>query len=450
MSRLTESERLAKISRLNEIADVVESGKPLTTAHRDEFAAIEAELRADRAEREQWHPKPGAYADATPGTRTNPLPSGPDIVLNPEHRYSEWLHENREYLSRSDRPAENRIGAWPESWDEESSGKYWKGMTTGDWRNAEPEHRAAMAEGANATGGFLVPAPVYGQYVDLLRDALVVMQGMSHTVPWNQPGATMVVPVTVTDVQVQNLAEGVDLYPPASDLTVGKFTLTARPYASVETWSWELQEDSQVSIPDFVSHSIAQRMARAVQSDFFYGSGASVINGVSTTAGLVTGFEGGASPPILPAGSAGHAWTYVDAAITAVRTAKNDTDMIVTSPLCFSKYGQLQNSLFDALRPTRTVQQYIDGVGGSSGNGAFYQTTAIKDNITVGADTTDVSEMYFLNSDMIWFGIKHGMSVLPLRERFATQRQNGAVAFLRLDAFLAHAEAAYRLQVKTS
>jgi hypothetical protein len=307
-----------------------------------------------------------------------------------------------------------------------------------------------MAEGAVGTGGYLVPSPVAAEYVDLLRDNLVVMQGMAHTVPWNGPGSTMALPVTVTDVQVQNLAEGVDMYPPASDITVNRYPMTARPYAAVESWSWELEEDSAVPVPDLVMRSFSQRMARAVQTDFFYGSGATFIQGLNTAAGLVTGFEGGASPPALPTAAAGKAWTAVDAGITATRTAKHDTDMIVTSPLCYSKYAQLQNTLFDALRPTPTVQSYIDGVGGRTVNGAFYQTTAIKDNITVGADAADVSEMYFLDSDMIWFGIKHQMSVLPLRERLATQRSNGAVCWLRLDALVAHAEAAYRLQVKTS
>jgi hypothetical protein len=122
----------------------------------------------------------------------------------------------------------------------------------------------------------------------------------------------------------------------------------------------------------------------------------------------------------------------------------------VTSPLCYSKYGLLKNTLNDALRPSPTVQQYLNGVGGATGEGAFYTTTAIKDTQTVGADTADVSDMYFLWSDMVYWGIKHSMSVLPLRERFATARTNGAVCWLRLDAFLAHAEAQGKLQVKTS
>jgi HK97 family phage major capsid protein len=376
-------------------------------------------------------------------------PTDRDAVLQPEHRFSDWMKANHAELY-ANQTKEARVGSWPSQWDRESTVKYWRGMCTGDWRNAEAEHRAAMAEGAVGTGGYLVPSPVAAEYVDLLRDNIVVMQGMSHTVPWNGPGSTMALPVTVTDVQVQNLAEGVDMYPPASDITVNRYPMVARPYAAVESWSWELEEDSAVPVPDLVMRSFAQRMARAVQTDFFYGTGATFIQGISTAAGLLSGFEGGASPPALPTAAAGKAWTYVDAAITATRTAKSDTDMIVTSPLCFSKYNQLQNTLFDALDPTPTVQSYIDGRGGRTGNGSFYLTTAIKDNITVGADVTDVSDMYFLNSDFVWFGIKHSMSVLPLRERLATQRSNGAVCWLRLDAVLAHAEACYKLQVKTS
>jgi HK97 family phage major capsid protein len=258
---------------------------------------------------------------------------------------------------------------------------------------AEAEHRAAMAEGANATGGYLVPSPVAGAYVDLLRDQIAVWQGMSHTLPWDGPGSTKALPVTVTDSLVTNLAEGVDMYPPAQNLTVGRYLFTARPYAAVESWSWELEEDSAVGVSDLVANSFANRMGRAIQSDFFYGDGATVINGLNTAAGLITQFEGGASPPALPTAAAGKAWTAVDAAITATATAKSYTDLIVTSPLCYSKYGQFQNSLFDSIEPTPTVQSYINGTGGPNRDGRFALTTAIKDNITVGADVTDVSEM---------------------------------------------------------
>lgn len=441
----------AIMEKINAGTSTAEDGIAFDNAERG-MKFTEAELKAMGVNPESV---PGASAEDIAaadgrGLATRQTPSS-DSELRSGDKYSDWLKEHHDFLSRNIQAKEDRIGSWPKEWDEESTAKYWRGMTTGDWHNAEAEHRAAMAEGTNATGGFLVPSPVFGGYVDLLRDAVVFMQGQSHTIPWNGPGKTMAVPVAVTDIQVQNLAEATgDLYPPATDVTVGQYLLTARPYASVESWSWELEEDSQIPIPEIVSRSFAQRMARAVQIDFIYGSGATFINGFSSAAGLVVQFEGGASPPALPTAAAGKAWTAVDAAITATRTLKANTDTIVTSPLCYSKYAQLQNTLFDAIRPTPTVQRYIDGEGGPNHDGAFYLTTAIKDNLTVGADVTDVSDMYFLWSDFFYWGIKHSMSVLPLRERLATQRLNGAVAWLRLDAFLAHAEAQVRLQVKTS
>jgi HK97 family phage major capsid protein len=434
---MTREQREQKLARMQYLIGAIENtaSKKSADAWRDEFDGLEKSIKSDDIKERH---------NAGTEARTSR-----DAILQPEHRYSAWLQANHGELARS-QTNDNRIGGWASSWDEESTSKYWRGMTTGNWHNAEAEQRAAMAEGAVGTGGYLVPSPVFGSYIDLLRDSLVIMQGQSHLIPWNGPGNTMAIPVTVTDPQVQNLSEGADMYPPASDITVNRYLMTARPYASIESWSWELEEDSAVGVSDLVMHGFANRLARAVQTDFFYGTGANFIQGLSTAAGLVTQFEGGASPPAVPAAAAGKAWTYVDAAITATRTAKANTDLIVTSPLCYSKYGQLQNTLFDAIRPTPTVQSYIDGHGGPNEDGRFALTTAIKDNITVGADVSNVSDMYFMWSDFIYFGIKHSMSVLPLRERLATQRSNGAIAWLRLDALYAHAESAIKLQVKTS
>jgi HK97 family phage major capsid protein len=370
-------------------------------------------------------------------------PTDRDAILRPEHRYSEWLKANwsRDEVRQGSNP-------WPNEWDAESTFKYWRGMTTGNWSGAAAEQRAAMAEGTSSTGGYLVPAPVAGNAIDLLRDALVFTRGMSHTVPWDMPGNTMSVPVVATDVAVSNLAEGVDLYPPPSDITINRYMLTARPYAALETWSWELEEDSAVDVNQLVMHSFIQRIARSVQSDFLYGNGANTIQGVFYASGLNKLVEGGTANGQMPASATGY--DYVDKAIQTNRTAKLDADMIVTSPLAYQTYGRLKNTLNDAIRPSPTVQSYIDGRGGASGKGRFYQTTAIKDNQTVGTATADCSDMFVLSSDMIYFGIKHDMSVLPLRERFATARQAGAIAWMRLDAVVAHAEAQSLLQVKTS
>ena len=194
---------------MSQIMEKMDKGEALTADDRNSFDDSERGIKCTEAELRRMGVDPDdspsasaadiAAADGR-GTGTPKTPSS-DSELRSGDKYSDWLKEHHDFLSRNVQAKEDRPGSWPKEWDEESTGKYWRGMTTGDWRNAEAEHRAAMAEGTNATGGYLVPSPVAGQYVDLLRDAVVFMQGQSHLMPWNGPGKTMAVPVSVTDVR---------------------------------------------------------------------------------------------------------------------------------------------------------------------------------------------------------------------------------------------------------
>jgi HK97 family phage major capsid protein len=271
----------AKTRRMAELI-VVMNDRKLTTSEREEFADLKQDL--DSIDGKLINLDRPDYRGVKPGN----TPTDRDTLLRSKHRYSEWLQANwkRDEVRQG-------ASAWPDSWDAESTFKYWRGMCTGSWTNAAAEQRAAMAEGATTTGGYLVPAPVAGSAIDLLRDALVFTKGMAHTVPWDMPGSTMAVPVAVTDVAVTNQAEGVDLYPPASDITINRYMLTARPYMAFESWSWEIEEDSAVDVNNLVMNSFIQRIARSVQTDFLYGSGATTIQGVFGTTGLIKSVEGG-------------------------------------------------------------------------------------------------------------------------------------------------------------
>lgn len=63
-----------------------------------------------------------------------------------------------------------------------SVGRAVKGMITGDWRDAELERRE-MASTTGATGGFLMPAPVSVNVIDLARNATVLIQAGALTIP---------------------------------------------------------------------------------------------------------------------------------------------------------------------------------------------------------------------------------------------------------------------------
>jgi HK97 family phage major capsid protein len=251
--------------------------------------------------------------------------------------------------------------------------------------------------------------------------------------------------VFVTDAATQNPAETADVDPPPSDATVGRYQFIARPYALEEKMSWEVLEDSAIDLAAAVQTNMARRLAVSIQSDFIYGSGAQTIQGFTGAAGLLTVVEGGGANGLAPASSTGY--NYVAQAIQKCESAKTVPDLMVTSPLAAHTYGNLKNTLNDALTPQESVRQFLEGRNGKR----FRTTTAVKDDETVGTATADCSDLFVMNSDFVYWAIRHDFSVMPLRERFATQRLLGVLAWQRLDATLVHAEAACWLQgIKTS
>src|SRR3954468_10363228 len=60
--------------------------------------------------------------------------------------------------------------------------KYLRGMVTGEWDGADAERRA-MAEGVLGTGGYMLPAPLSAQIIDLARNQTRVLQAGAGLVP---------------------------------------------------------------------------------------------------------------------------------------------------------------------------------------------------------------------------------------------------------------------------
>jgi len=110
----------------------------LTEAESREVDELLSKLDADDKRQKSERVRNGYTASAE-------TPTARDAVLQPEHRYSEWLRANHGELYEN-QTNETRVGSWPSQWDKDSTAKYWRGMTTGTWKNEEPEHRAAMAE----------------------------------------------------------------------------------------------------------------------------------------------------------------------------------------------------------------------------------------------------------------------------------------------------------------
>src|ERR1022692_3687686 len=399
--------------RMTEIMDAAKGeSRSATAAEAAEFDDLETRLQAmDRALETHKNARSLAsdfdYAD-------------PNAVLKPEQRFADWLNAQPDARSQ------------PADFD---TSKYWRGMATGDWRNADAEQRASMQEGVSADGGYTVPSPVAAQIVDMLRDQLAFMAGEGNTVPWTNGGSTLALPVWVTDPAVQNPAETVDSFPPPTDATVNRYLFVARPYMEIETVSWELMEDSALNIGDVLAAAMTARMARSIQSDFIYGAGAGTIQGFTTLGTMLASVEGGGVNGAAPASATGY--DAIDKAIESVRSAKAEPDLIVTSPRALQTYGRLKNTLNDAIRPSPAVQDFLSGANGKE----VRTTTAVKDTQTVGTSSADCSDLFVMDSSRIYWAIRHQASMLTLKERFASMRLAGVMMWLRLDATLTHPEA---------
>jgi len=247
----------------------------------------------------------------------------------------------------------------------------------------------------------------------------------------------MAVPIWVSDPQIQALGETVDMYPPGSDATVNRFLFTARPYQSVETFSWELLQDSVLNVAEVAQRAMALRLAVQIQNDFIYQTGnASKITGFTQAGGLLTSIQGGGANGVAPVN-----WDYVDLAIQSVRNANVEPNLIATTPQAYGKFGRLKNTLNDSMRPSPSVMDFLDGNDGKM----LGTTTAISDAVTVGT-TANCSDLFVMDSSRIYWGIRRDFGVLPLRERFATAKLAGLVGFMRLDGVLSHPEAAMWLK----
>lgn len=430
-----------------------DGGESLSVEDRTTFDQADAELTKDKGDLDRLLKSKGSHSDIAAlrgGTGTTMMhgvednTSGlvlrdantdyenPNLVLRSTDSYAKWLNAQ---------PEGKRTTADPGSFDKRA---FFKAIMTNQTEGVA-EIRAAMNEGTSADGGYLVPSPVAGEFVDMLRAKIFFMLGNSHMVPWVD-GKTLALPIATADPLVQNLAEGVDSDPPSSDMTVSEYVFTARPYFVEEKASWELLEDSALDLVDVIQQQMTKRLAVNLQSDFIYSSTSNHIQGFTNAGGLLTLVEGG-GPTNGAAPTSANGYTYWDKSIAKVRSANNEPDMIVTSPLAQSTYGQLKNTLNDRLTPSYDVEAYLMGTQGKS----LYTTTSVSDVETAGTASGDCSDLFVLNSSMIYAAIRHGLSFMPLHERFATTRQLGIVAWLRADAVLVHPEAAVWLQgIKTS
>ena len=171
--------------------------------------------------------------------------------LKPEQRMAQ-------YLARTTGQQEQRL----------SAGKAIRGMLTGEWSGAEAEQRA-MGTSPGATGGFLMPAPISANIIDLARNQAVLIRAGALTIP--MPAKNLRVVKIATDPTATWRGEGDEIT--ESDGTFEAVNLTAHSLAALVRVNAELLDD----VPMFAAtldNMLAAALALELDRVGLYGTGA--------------------------------------------------------------------------------------------------------------------------------------------------------------------------------
>lgn len=182
-----------------------------------------------------------------------------------------------------------------------------------------PEHvKAAMKEGDNGLGGFLVPNPLMDGFHDLARaDSVLVQAGITQI---QMDSESLSVPCLLQDGTVHAVPENTTIAD--SNMLFGLKTLSTTKLAMLVKLSRELYEDATELAARQLQLAMAAKMAERID---YYGLAGS---GSAEPLGILNNSE------IEDTGSIGAiAWEDLAAGILEIREANRRPNAIIMSPL---------------------------------------------------------------------------------------------------------------------
>lgn len=311
--------------------------------------------------------------------------------------------------NRLDADAELESGVTPD----EAWGAWFKGFMSGDWSGFRGMVKNQLSTSPDADGGFLVPTVLSTRVIDLLRSRAPIFDAGAQTVPMTSKThdiARIGADVDATEWHAENASIT------ASKPTLERVRFTAKTLPVLVKASRELAEDAP-NVGAVVAQSIAGASAVELTRAALRGDGSSnsptgIANqsGIGTTAGV------------------GEA-TWDDLA-NAVRDIAQDDAM----PNAYIAAPRTAT----ALELTKTSDgQYVAPPPSVEDLGRF-TTTVIPTDLGAGNDET---ELYVGDFTKLLIGVRTGLRIEPLRERFADNGQVAWLSWLRLDVQLEHPEA---------
>ncbi|WP_236038982.1 phage major capsid protein [Belnapia arida] len=284
--------------------------------------------------------------------------------------------------------------------------------------------RRVMAEATQGAGGALVPAPLAAEVIDLLRARSVAFQAGVRTIPMSSQSVKFarITADPVGSWRAENAAitEG----DPAFD----SVTLTAKSWALLTRISRELLEDGQ-NVDQVLRAVFARAAAVALDQAILYGTGAAnQPRGIANTTGIQTVAAGGAN------GAAVTGWAkLLDATAALEAVNAGDISAIVMAP----RTSRVTYAFADSTNQPLEVPPRLRNI-------PILSSTSMPINETAGT-STNASSILMGDFGEVFAGIRTGLTISILNERYADTGQVGFVTWLRADVAIARPAAMARI-----
>jgi HK97 family phage major capsid protein len=280
------------------------------------------------------------------------------------------------------------------------------------------EVRAALSEGSQSGGGFLVPEYLSGDLIDKLRARSSVFTAGARTVIL-EAGLPTTIASIVTDPTATWKAENAAVN--VSDLTFGSITFTPKTLAVVVVASRELVEDG-LNLSAAITLSLTKSFAAELDRVALLGSGSGqepkgVIN-ISGVGSVSMGTNGLALASYDP---------FIQA-LGVLQTANaQDPTAVIINPRTAQEAALLKDSTGQPLRKPQAIE-----------NLPFLVTSKLPITETQGTASTASHAVMGYFPDL-FVGVRTSLRIQVLQEKYADNNQVGFLATLRADIAVAHA-----------
>lgn len=329
--------------------------------------------------------------------------SSDTVALTPRQSVSDW--------ARLKMPLDGRFAG-----EELSAGKYFKGLVTGEWENAGLE-RQAMSEGTLADGGYLVPTPLSNQIIDRARNQARVIQAGALTVP--MPSQTLAIARVAQaggDTTSHWKLEGDAIT--ESALTLERVTLTAKSLTALVKSSVELFQDAE-NLQDVILQNFGVVLGQELDRVALYGSGTDPEpQGVANTSGV------GAQDLGANGAQIGIPGDYLDA-LETLWDGNEEATGIIQAPRTELAIARKADTTGQPLRlpePLASIPRF--------------RTNQVPINQTHGT-AHNASDMFMGDWQQLLIGVRLGITISVLRERYMDNGEIGFVAYMRADVQVA-------------